>query len=63
MQHAWTRQEMHTKFFLENLKVRDHLEDLRVDEGIILKLILQKETVKIWGRINWLRIGSSGGLL
>jgi hypothetical protein len=29
---------MHIIFWLENLKVRDHLEDLGVDKGIILKI-------------------------
>jgi hypothetical protein len=30
-----------TKFWLENLKGRDHLEDLGVDKRIILKCILE----------------------
>jgi hypothetical protein len=33
---------MHTVFWLENLKGRDHTEDLSVDGRIILKRILQK---------------------
>jgi len=35
---------MHTKFLSENLKGRDHLEDLGIDEKIILEQILGK-----WG--------------
>jgi hypothetical protein len=31
---------MHTIFWLENLKGRDHLEDLGIDERIILEWIL-----------------------
>jgi hypothetical protein len=31
---------MHTTFWLENLKGRDHLEDLGVDREIILEWIL-----------------------
>jgi hypothetical protein len=33
---------MHTKFWLGNLKGRDHLEDLGIDWKIILKLILNR---------------------
>jgi hypothetical protein len=33
---AWERLEMRTVFLLENLKGRDHLEDLGVDVKIIL---------------------------
>jgi len=34
--------EMHTIFWLENLKGRDHFEDLGTDGRIILKWILKK---------------------
>jgi hypothetical protein len=34
--------EMHTKFWLENFKGRDHSEDLSVDGKIILDWILEK---------------------
>jgi hypothetical protein len=33
---------MHTLFWLENLKGRDHSEDLDADESIILERILGK---------------------
>jgi hypothetical protein len=33
---------MHTMFWLENLKARDHLEDLGIDGNIILEWILGK---------------------
>jgi hypothetical protein len=43
---------MLTKFCLENLKGRDHLEDLGVDGKITLKLtlgwILGKQSGKMW---------------
>jgi hypothetical protein len=32
---------------MQNLKERDHLEDLGVDEKVILKLILVKQNVKV----------------
>jgi len=34
---------MHTIFWLENLKERDHLEDVSVDGNIILEWILRKQ--------------------
>jgi hypothetical protein len=34
--YAWERWEMHTVFLSENLKGRDHLQDLGVDGWIIL---------------------------
>jgi hypothetical protein len=36
------RDEMHAKFWPENLKERDHSEDQSVDEKIILKWTLGK---------------------
>jgi hypothetical protein len=39
-QRAWQWWEIHTLFWLENLKGKDHLEDLGLDEEIILEYIL-----------------------
>jgi len=39
MKHARKRREMHTKFWLENLKGIDPLEDLGVDGKVILEWI------------------------
>jgi hypothetical protein len=39
---AWERREMHAIFWLENVKGRDHLEDLGIDRKIILEWILEK---------------------
>lgn len=54
---------MHTGFCWENLKERDHIEDLAIDGRILLGRL-----VKIWiGRTSavfvWLRIGTFGRLL
>jgi hypothetical protein len=46
---------------LENLKGRDHSEDLSVDGKTIQELILRKQGGKVWNRCIWLRIGTSGG--
>jgi hypothetical protein len=48
---------------LENLKGRDHLENLGVDWKIIFKWVLWKYDVKVWNGFIWLRIGISFGLL
>jgi hypothetical protein len=42
MQHAWERKEMHTVFWLGNLKGRDYVEHLGIDGKIILEFILGK---------------------
>jgi hypothetical protein len=51
-----------TKFLSENLKVRDHSEDLGLD-GRILEWILGKQDGRVWTGCIWLRIGTSGGFM
>jgi len=60
---AWERLEMRTKFWSENLKGRNHLENLDVDGKIILKRILGKVCEKVWTRCFWLRTWTSGQFL
>jgi hypothetical protein len=47
----------------KNLKEIEHLEDLYVGGRIILKVILDKEDMKVWNRLNWFWIGSYDKLL
>jgi hypothetical protein len=54
---------MHTIFWLENVKGRDHSEDIGVDGRIILEWTLGKQGTKVWNGCIWLRIGASGELL
>jgi hypothetical protein len=49
---------MHTGYWWEGQKERDHWEDHGIDGWTILKWILER-----WIGLNWLRIGTSGGLL
>jgi hypothetical protein len=42
MWHDWRRIEVHTGFWYQNMKVRDHLKDLGVDGSIILNWVLDK---------------------
>jgi hypothetical protein len=45
----------------ENLKGRDHSEDLDIHRRI-LEWILEKQGSKLWIGIIWIRTGTSGGL-
>jgi hypothetical protein len=54
--------EVRTRFWLGDLRERDHLEDLGVD-GRILKWIVQKWDEELWSGLIWLRIGKGGGRL
>jgi hypothetical protein len=48
---------------LENLKGRDHSEELGVDGKIILGWISGKQIAKMWTGCVWLRIRTSSGHL
>jgi len=52
---------VHIIFWLENLKGRDHSEDLGVVGSIMLELMLGKYSGKVWTGCMWLRIGFSAG--
>jgi hypothetical protein len=39
---------MHMKFWSENLRGRDYMEDLGTDRKIILEWILEKQGGKVW---------------
>jgi hypothetical protein len=54
--------EVHTAFWLGDLREGDHLRDPGIDGSIILKRIFTKwDGAQIgW---SWLRIGTGGGLL
>jgi hypothetical protein len=53
---------MHTEFWSVNLKGRNRLEDLDVNERIILKLIINKQDMKVYAGFIWPRTGPSVGL-
>jgi len=56
MWHVWGRKKMHTGLYWVSLKEGDHLEDVRVDGRVILKLILKKCDGRAWAEFKWLRI-------
>jgi hypothetical protein len=51
------RREVHTEVMWGNLRERDYLEDLTIDERIILKWIFKKLNWEEWGELTWLRLG------
>jgi hypothetical protein len=54
---------MHTKFWSENVKGKDHSEDVGADRRIILKWILEKYDKEV---VDWAHLAqdkTSGGLL
>lgn len=54
---------MQTEFWSENLKVRDHLEDLVIDGRIILKQISKKEGGNMLTKFISLRMGTNSRVL
>jgi hypothetical protein len=63
MRHVCGTGEMCTGFWWRDLMEINHMEDLRVDGKIILKLIFKKWDREAWTGLLWLRIGTAGGLL
>jgi hypothetical protein len=63
IQHTWQRGDVHTVFWLENLKGREHTEEPGTDGKIILEWILGKQDGKVWTGYIWLRIGTNGRFL
>jgi hypothetical protein len=40
--------KIYTEFYTENMKARDQLGDISIDEIILLKWILKEKIVKVW---------------
>jgi len=55
-------EEMH-RVLVCNLKERDFVEELSIDERIILKLILKSLSGRVWTELMWLGIETSSRLL
>jgi hypothetical protein len=51
--------KMLTKFWSENLKGRDHSEDIGVGGRIILEGVLEIQGGKVWTGFNRIRMGTS----
>jgi hypothetical protein len=57
------RGEVYTGFWWGNLRVRDRLEDPRLDGKIVLRYISRKWEMGTWTRTSWLSIGTGDGHL
>jgi len=55
--------EVHTEFWRERLRERDHFEDPGIDGRIILKWIFRNWDGGVWTRLNLCRIRTDGRLL
>jgi hypothetical protein len=54
---------MHIGDWWESQNERDHYVDLNVGGKIILRWILERYDGVVWTGLNWLGVGTSGGLL
>jgi hypothetical protein len=63
MSHVWGTGQVHVEFWWGNLRERDHLEDIPVDETLILKSIFQGTGCGAWTGLIWLRTVAGVGLL
>ena len=55
--------EVHAGFWWDNLRERDHLQDLDVDGRIIFKWIFRKWDGEVWTGLLWIRIRTGCGRL
>jgi hypothetical protein len=60
---VWGKREMHTGFWLVNLKERDHLEELGTDGRIVLKCVLKKFDWRVLTGLIKLRTEKSDWLM
>jgi hypothetical protein len=61
--HELGKREIDTKFWSAHLEEREQLEHLRVDGGVILKWIFNREDIKYWTSFIRLEVETSGTLL
>jgi hypothetical protein len=45
-------EEMHTKFYSEDLKGKDYLQNLGVDGMTLLERIVEKQDIRVWPNLS-----------
>ena len=55
--------EVHAGFWWDNLRERDHFEDLDVDGRLIFEWIFRKWDGEVWTGFLWIKITTGGGRL
>ena len=63
MWHVLETGEVHTGFWWNNLRERDHLEDLDIDGRLIFEWIFRNWNGEVWTGFLWIRIRTGGGHL
>jgi hypothetical protein len=60
MWHTWKTTDVHTRFWIGDLRERDHLKDVGVDGETILKWNLKNYNGGAWTGFIRVRIGTGG---
>ena len=63
MWHVLEIGEVHAGFWWDNLRERDHFEDLDVDGRLIFEWIFRKWDEEVWTGFLWIKIMTGGGRL
>jgi len=63
MWHVLETGEVHAGFWWDNLRERDHFEDLDVDGRLIFEWIFRKWDGEVWTGFLWIKITTGGGRL
>jgi len=63
MWHVLETGEVHAGFWWDNLRKRDHFEDLDVDGKLIFEWIFRKWDGEVWIGFLWIKITTGGGRL
>jgi len=63
MWHILETGEVHAGFWWDNLRERDHFEDLDVDGRLIFEWIFRKWDGEVWTGFLWIKITTGGGRL